>query len=80
MVYSGAWGKLIHEKNQKQKSRDTAHLSNGAANTPKPAKKRIWRLSHLAGHPVGTQLAEAQRRGDFPKEGHHIHMLDETLQ
>jgi hypothetical protein len=23
MVYSGAWGKLIHEKNQKSKSRDT---------------------------------------------------------
>jgi hypothetical protein len=29
---------------------------------------------------VGTQLAEAQWRGDFPKEGHHVHMLDETLQ
>ncbi len=26
MVYSGAWGKLIHEKNQKQKSRDTVPL------------------------------------------------------
>jgi hypothetical protein len=27
MVYSGAWGKLIHEKNQKQKSRDTVPLN-----------------------------------------------------
>jgi hypothetical protein len=27
MVYSGAWGKLIHEKNQKQKSRDTVSLT-----------------------------------------------------
>ncbi len=26
MVYSGAWGKLIHEKNQKKKSRDTVPL------------------------------------------------------
>ncbi len=26
MVYSGAWGKLIHEKNQKQNSRDTVPL------------------------------------------------------
>ncbi len=26
MVYSGAWGKLIHEKNQNQKSRDTVPL------------------------------------------------------
>ena len=26
MVYSGAWGKLIHEKNQKQKSHDTVPL------------------------------------------------------
>jgi hypothetical protein len=37
-------------------------------------------ISHLAGHPVGTQLAEAQRWGDFPEQGHHVHMLDETLQ
>ena len=26
MVYSGAWGKLIHEKNRSQKSRDTVPL------------------------------------------------------
>ncbi len=37
-------------------------------------------LPHLAGHPVGTQLAEAQWRGDFPEQGHYVHMLDETLQ
>jgi hypothetical protein len=29
MEYSGAWGKLIHEKNQKQKSRDTVPLRDG---------------------------------------------------
>ncbi len=28
MGYSGAGGKLIHEKNQKQKSRDTVPLSS----------------------------------------------------
>jgi hypothetical protein len=27
MLLSGAWGKLIHEKNQKQKSRDTVPLN-----------------------------------------------------
>jgi hypothetical protein len=27
MVYSRAWGKLIHEKNQKQKIRDTVPLN-----------------------------------------------------
>jgi hypothetical protein len=26
MLFSGAWGKLIHEKNLKQKSRDTVPL------------------------------------------------------
>jgi hypothetical protein len=31
IVYSGAWGKLIHEKNQKQKSRDTVPLSKQKA-------------------------------------------------
>jgi hypothetical protein len=27
MVYSGAWGKLIHEKTRSKKSRDTVPLS-----------------------------------------------------
>jgi hypothetical protein len=28
MLLSGAWGKVIHEKNLKQKSRDTVPLSS----------------------------------------------------
>ncbi len=28
MVYSGAWGKLIHEKNRSRKSRDTVPLNS----------------------------------------------------
>jgi hypothetical protein len=28
MVYSGAWGKLIHEKTRSRKSRDTIPLKN----------------------------------------------------
>ncbi len=27
MLFSGAWGKMIHEKNLKQKSRDTVTLN-----------------------------------------------------
>ncbi len=29
MVYSGAWGKLIHEKNRSRKSRETVPLNKG---------------------------------------------------
>ncbi len=29
MLFSGKWGKMIHEKNLKQKSRDTVPLNNG---------------------------------------------------
>ncbi len=36
MEYSGAGGQLIHEKNQKQKSRDTVPLSKCNSKTTKP--------------------------------------------
>ncbi len=32
MVFSEAWGKLIHEKNQEQKSRDTVPLNTTKKN------------------------------------------------
>ncbi len=34
MEYSGAGGKLIHEKNQKQKSRDTVPLKTNEQKIP----------------------------------------------
>jgi hypothetical protein len=56
MVYSGAWGKLLHEKNQKsKKSRGTVSLNHLQLQMPgrmrvftllKTAKSRILNIHH----------------------------------
>jgi hypothetical protein len=49
MVYSGAWGKLIHEKNQRhKKSRDTVPLSHENCQS--------WELSPPARNRVGKSV------------------------
>ncbi len=54
MEYSGAGGKLIHEKNQKQKILDTVPLSNGHQyllwpGDEKEDKHLVWKLERNAG-------------------------------
>jgi hypothetical protein len=35
--------------------------------------------SDLAGHPVRTELPEAEWRGDLAQQSHHVDMLDFSL-
>jgi hypothetical protein len=53
MLFSGAWEKMIHEKNLKQKSRDTGSLIHVTTQRGKPAlflritfKKNIYLFLH----------------------------------
>ncbi len=61
MQYSGAGGKLIHQKNQKQKSRDTVPLSKACGprkklKTGRCAARSGFRSGPLAGVDVGQVL------------------------
>ncbi len=41
MVYSGAWGELIHEKTRSRKSRDTVPLTSPMPKENHPSRKYV---------------------------------------